>query len=231
MEPALRSRPHQRLNDAILRVLRRVPGGPGLERAVRMRRFTRGLRRLNRVLDASPMRGRYWVWGGLLLGWARQGGVLPHDVGDADFAFEAGDRERFLASVPSVIGGGFRPLFRYRNHDGHVTQWVFFRAGSNFEFFELEPVADEWRYFGYFDFDVDEPIEIEARIPRQELEPFQLLGRRWLKARDHDRDLTALYGDWRTPQTDWRTDRDSPAVVSRRVWHRPPYRWDGDTTD
>jgi hypothetical protein len=61
--------------------------------------------------------------------------------------------------------------------------------------------------------------------------PFEFLGASWLKARDHDRELTALYGEWREPKTDWRTDRDSPAVTDRQPWSRPPYRWDGSVSD
>jgi hypothetical protein len=188
---SLRSQRQQRIRGAALRVVQSVPGGRAFEQAVRIRRFTRALRRLHRVLADTPIVGRYWMWAGLVLGWARHGAVLPHDVGDADFAFLREDHDRFRDSVPALIAAGFRPLFRFRNGEGRVTQHTFFRTGSNFEF----------------------------------------LGRTWLKVRDHERELTALYGDWRTPQTDWRTDRDSPAVIARRDWTSPPYLWDGSVLD
>src|SRR5262249_52885056 len=104
-----------------------------------MRRFCRDLRRLNEALRRAPIRDQYWVWAGLLLGWAREGGVLGHDLLDADFAFLSSDRDLFVASIPIIIAAGFAPLFRFRNNDGAITQYTFGRHGASFDFLELEP--------------------------------------------------------------------------------------------
>ena len=58
---------------------------PGLKpRLVEL--FAADLRDLHDALERTDLRGHYWVWSGLLLGWAREGAVLPHDSLDADFA-------------------------------------------------------------------------------------------------------------------------------------------------
>lgn len=195
-----------------------------------MRRFRQNLRRLHRALAPTPINDHYWIWAGLLLGWAREGDVLSHDIGDADFAYLQDDRERFLASIPALIAAGFLPLFKFRNHHGTVTQYTFARHGS-FEFFELEPIGDRFHFYGYFGFDEDAPIEIKAEIPHQECVPFTFLGREWLKVRDHDLELQAMYGEWWVPQADWQTDRDLRAIVDRRPWLDGPPSWDGDLPD
>ena len=41
------------------------------------------LQRLNDVLATTPIANRYWLFGGLLLGYAREGSVLGHDAVDA----------------------------------------------------------------------------------------------------------------------------------------------------
>ena len=53
--------------------LRAVPALRPLVVAVSRQLVAVEMRRLNDVLEATPMAGRYWVWGGLLLGWAREG--------------------------------------------------------------------------------------------------------------------------------------------------------------
>ena len=59
-----------------------------------------------------------------------------------------------------------------------------------------------------------------AELPRQELVPFEFLGRTWRKAADHDAELTAQYGDWRTPNTAW-SYLDEHTIVSRARWSPP----------
>jgi len=207
------------------RVVMRAPGGTPVVLAAAKHLYRRELRRLNDVLAATPAAGCFWVWAGLLLGWAREGDVLSHDLDDADFAFLEADLAKVRNSVPALVNAGFLLRSVLRNNDGVLTGLFFERFGIHFDFFKLIPVQDRFRYYGYF-----RGVQVVFEIPAQSLEPFELFDRRWLKAKDHDRDLTALYGDWRTPQLGWRTDRDSPAIISRELWRRAGL-WHGPTTD
>ena len=74
------------------------------------------LRRLNDVLSHTSLAARYWVWGGMLLGWARDGSLLAHDTKhlDADFGVLAEDEERFDTAVPVLERAGFRRLYVVR---------------------------------------------------------------------------------------------------------------------
>ncbi len=49
------------------------------------RHFVADLQLLNDTLAAHGLAQSYWLWGGVLLGWAREGAPLAHDR-DADFA-------------------------------------------------------------------------------------------------------------------------------------------------
>jgi len=193
-----------------------VPGLRTCLYAISKSLFRRELRRLNDVLAHTPIADRYWVWAGLLLGWAREGGALSHDTSDADFAFLAEDFDRMCGSIPALTAAGFRLVCSYRNNDGEATQFVFERSGIHFDFLKLTPVDNRFHYFGYWD-----DVQLAFEIPAQQREPFDLFGRRWLKAKDHDLDLTALYGDWRTPRLDWDTSRDSPAINLRERYLPP----------
>src|SRR5689334_2771579 len=107
MAPLLRK---ELVNQQLDRTVRRTPGnqsvrwrdalGPQLQKVRsrlnlvsasaarrRTRNFEDDLRLLNDVLAATEFGPRYWVWGGMLLGWAREGRLIAHDIGDADFAY------------------------------------------------------------------------------------------------------------------------------------------------
>ena len=63
-----------------------------------------------------------------------------------------------------------------------------------------------------------------CELPAQPLSEVTLIGRRWLKVRDHDAELTANYGDWRTPNPDW-DYLDSPSIVETRRWDPSDFAW------
>ena len=181
---------------------------------------------MNDVLAETPFAGRYRVFGGMLLGWAREGRLLPHDLDDVDFAYDEDDHEHFLAAVPALERAGFRRLFRYRSNDGVATEHCFVRHGAKFEFFRLERVEGRHRYHLYVK-DPDDPgrhIEMLGAIDVQPLAPFEFLGRSWLKPADHERELEARYGRWRIPDPAW-TWYEECSIVERREWVVTSYEW------
>lgn len=181
------------------------------------------LQLFNDVLAASPLAGRAWVWGGLLIGWARERNVLLHDALDADFAVLEEDVDRLEATIPLLVEHGFEPLARYPGRYAPTTEWTFSRGDARVEFFRFDRVADHFRFHVYCGHGGQEPaLDLVHQVPAQPLEAFQFLGRTWLKARDHDLELRTLYGDWRTPDPDWNY-RHNRAIVDRRPWDMGSY--------
>ena len=180
-------------------------------------RFEDDLRLFNDVLRDSPLAGRYWVWGGLLLGWAREGRVLPHDIGDADFGYDAADDPLLDPLEPMLAAAGFRRWYFFRNNAGELTERVFVRHGFKFEFFRMADAGDgDHEFYGYHMSD-DHPLEFAGRTASQDLERFTFLDRHWMKPRDHDLSLTTMYGDWRTPDPAW-DPLAGPSLVAWRPW-------------
>ena len=191
------------------------------------RRFIPALHQLHDVLDGTELAGRYWVWAGMLLGWAREGRLLTHDR-DADFALLPGDLPKLFRAVPALRMAGFHPLQIFRNNDGDVTEVTLCRRTAKFEFFVMEPVDGMLRYYVYGRLP-DRLIEVEARVAEQELVPFEFLGRTWQRHADYEGELKSMYGDWRTPQRSWDYLQDDQAVVSRRTWTNSDESWSGWT--
>jgi hypothetical protein len=217
-------RPERRL----YRFVRSLPGARALKCSIQFALFKRDLRLLNKVLVSTPLHRHYWVWAGVLLGWAREGGPLKHDC-DADLAYLVDDRERFVAAVPALVDAGFQPRYRFRNNSGFTTEFCFARHGVKFEFFEFRPVGQMFRYFMYAPGD-DVDLELEAEVPSQPLTEFSFLGRQWMKVADHESELARIYGDWRVVRQDWDYVEDDQSVISRRPWVKSPFEWDGDCT-
>lgn len=189
------------------------------------RRFIPDLLRMHDVLEGTELAGRYWVWAGMLLGWAREGGLLAHDR-DADLALLPEDLPKLLAAVPALRRAGFHPLHMFRNNEGNITEVTFCRHTAKFEFFVMEPVDDMLRYYVY-GYPPDHLIEVEAQVPNQELVPFEFLGRTWLRHADYEGELKSMYGDWRTPHRGWDYLQDDQAQVSRRAWVNTNISWSG----
>ena len=180
------------------------------------------LRRLNDALATTDLAGRYWMFSGCLLGWAREGKILRHDTRDVDFGIRSEDVPHLRAAVPTLNRAGFRCLFQFYNNAGKVTELTFIRRGAQYEFFSMEPVDGRLRYYLY---DIrDDPIELEAEQPDQSLVPFDFLNRTWLKQADHELDLATVYGDWRTPDPSW-SYLNQPNIVARRRWVHTDYEW------
>lgn len=221
----------------------------------RKSRFVDGLTLLNQTLATTALADRYWIFGGLLLGWAREGGILRNDYRDADFAYMSEDRDRLISAVDTLREAGLRPLHRWTNNDGNTTEWVFERDGARFEFFEfssvdpsdsIAPGTPMFRHYGYFPksgswaealTNPSTSIEqVEVHLPYQAREEFKFLGSQWYKVVDHELELDSLYGQrWRAEpkvfyNSPWMTSRHSPAIYSRKSWSVGSFGWDGNTS-
>ena len=202
--------------------MKTVPSLAPLVTAVARQLARMELRRLNKVLSVTPIAGRYWMSCGTLLGWAREGNFLANDTNDIDFAYRWTDTDKLIASIPALEAAGFRIWDAVRRNDGILSGVSLTRSGIQFDFLAAFPEGDWWQFYFYTPSRV-----IVEQVPAQELVEFAFCARRWLKVKDHERELACLYGDWRTPRADWDTARDSPAVVARE----PRRRHSGDPRD
>ena len=173
--------------------------------AVRSRgveRLASNLRDLNDAIATTDLHEHYWVWAGLLLGWAREGAILPHDCFDADFGVRDEDFDRLIRAVPAIRRAGFACDRKFISDSGLVTELTFTRHGARFDFFRMFPDEGRLRYFIYR-LKLTSVTETEAALPDQPTEPFTFLGRTWLKHVDHARELRANYGKWEVPDPSW----------------------------
>ena len=190
-------------------------------RHARVERLERNLLLLYDVLAGTPMPGRYWVIGGLLIGWAREGRILPHDARDADFGFLLEDGPQMEASLPSLINAGFQPLYRYTNNDGEVVEYSFTKDGARFDFFAHERRGGYLRYWVF-----SGAMQVTSQSAEYELAPMEFLGRTWLKPDDHDQYLQSIYGDWMEPNPAYNCMKDDLSIVDRRPW-QGSHDWPG----
>jgi hypothetical protein len=188
-----------------------------------MRRFVANLQRLNDALRHTELDGHYWVWSGLLLGWARDGAVLAHDCLDADFAVADRDFHRLVEAVPAIMRAGFRCDRRFVNTDGQVTELTFLRHGARFEFFRMFPAGGRLRY-NMYSIKLNGITQVEAFVPEQPTVPFSFLDRTWLKPEDHDLELRTVYGSWKVPDPSW-SYLDTLDLEARRASPYPHFDW------
>jgi hypothetical protein len=186
--------------------------------------MVRDLQLLNDVLAGSPLAGRYWLFGGLVLGWARERAVMGHDAVDADFAFLGSDEPLLEATFAHLVDAGFEPLYRFPGAGLPATEYSFKRGNRKFEFFRLDLHGDRLRFHNYALHGSGGPVMNVCELPASPLEEVRFLERTWLKARDHEAELTGNYADWRTPNPDW-DYLDSPCIVETRPWDPRSFRW------
>jgi hypothetical protein len=178
-------------------------------------RRARGLAHLFDVLAGTGFHRKYWMVMGLLLGCMRDGGPIPWDR-DADFGFLERDLPAFMDAFEKLKREGFSPCRLQVNNDGRITKWAVRREGLKFEFYLFEQRGDRLRW--HFHHGREPRLEIVNEIPVHGLDEFELYGRRWLKPDNAETCLAALYGDWRTPDSNYVYWRDCAATVDRYPW-------------
>ena len=178
-------------------------------------RRERGLVYLHDVLAQTGLNNKYWAVMGLLLGCMRDGVPIQWDR-DADFGFLERDLPEFQGAIEELRNRGFSLRRLQINNDGRVTKWAVRRHAFKYEFFMFEEHGDRlrWHYHSR-----KAGIEVINEIPAHGLDEFTLYGRRWLKPDNADAYLTALYGDWRTPNPDYVYWRDCGVSIERSPWH------------
>ena len=181
---------------------------------IRQRIIIKGLRLLNDTLRNSPAHNHYWVCGGVLLGWARDGALIKHDT-DVDFHYWHENTEKLNAGFDLLIAAGFKPSCRWRNIAGEITENVLTYKGIKFEFFSAHKVNGNTRctvYTGNIRTGIPR-MELICETPGCELDEFEFYGRTWLKPDNHEVYLKREYGNWKVPER----HGESQSVISRKL--------------
>ncbi len=143
------------------------------------KKMTENLALLHDILKENGMDGKYWLVGGLVLGYIREGGVIAYDRHDIDFGIWSEDYDRFCAVFPKLFAAGFKKKIKFINSEGIVAQHSFMREGIAFEFFLHFKTADG-KNARFFSFMKEKKLELEREMPAFPLIPINFLGRQWL---------------------------------------------------
>jgi hypothetical protein len=183
-------------------------------------KFRKNLRLLNDVLATTPFRDKYFVMYGLLLGWARERRIIPHDYFDADFGFFSEDRNAYLDTIDLLARAGFILTTLLIGNSDDCMVFVFTKDGAKFEFYDMFRNGDYSYAFWYG----HGPDEIVSEVPLGKLVPMRFLDRTWLKPDDHESFLAASYGDdWRIPDKNYRYWCDDKSIIAKYPCrHRNP---------
>ena len=166
----------------------------------------------------TPMQQRFWICGGVLLGYAREGAIIRGDT-DIDFHYWVEDEALLLEVFEALPEREFQYIGRHVNNDGIVTQHILKVLGVKVEFFAA------WRKEGCIEWNCyttrhwNRPVrQFLNRIPDLQFEVVQFYDVEVCKPVDHDLYLRALYGDWRKPMSDYTYYVDSAAIKSCEPW-------------
>jgi phosphorylcholine metabolism protein LicD len=188
-------------------------------------KFLKNLQQLHDLLEKSPMQGRTWLVGGLVLGYVREGRLLPYDY-DADFAFWEEDHERFLKTVPDLTGGGFKKRYCWVSAEGKIACYTFVKEGAKFDFFINYKDEDRNKIFWYA-FHAGKGIQLKRELPPHGVKTIFFLGRDWLIPENVEEYLVLSYGShWRIPDRsfDYSSEKSVPCHVETKKW-KGKTRW------
>jgi glycosyltransferase involved in cell wall biosynthesis len=177
--------------------------------------FADNLRLLNDVFQETPLHGHYWLAFGVLLGYRREGALLPHDP-DVDFGILERNEQCFLDSVDSILAAGFQRSYRWTNSVGRVTEYCFMKDGAKFEFFVHFQDISAGKLRWYI-FEPARRLEHQGEHAEHGFQEIQFLDRSWHAPDDIDRYLSEMYGDWQTPNPRF-SNSDRPCIVRQVPW-------------
>lgn len=190
------------------------------------RRRSDDLRAFHQVLSSSELDGRWWIWGGALLGLERGGDILPWDT-DFDVAIRRQDLPALMRTVDILDRRGFKPEANFFDGEDLIAVHLV-RHGFNYDFSVLDDVVPdeggagaarpggthpEELLYRALTTRAGEVVLLKGRVPTQELSTIHAWGCAWPCAADRDVDLGALYGaSWRVPDPGW-SALDSPSIL------------------
>lgn len=160
---------------------------------------------VNRLLRAKGLKP--FLMSGTLLGYARHGGLLPHDK-DVDLGL-IGWEHQFIVAEALVEAGYFRlDLAQLSGHNRFLMSAHDMRNGMVVDFFLFHDKGDHLLH----GIDFDMGFTQNFRFSKFGLQEVNFLDERFYVPGDIDINLTENYGDWRTPATSYVVTVESPAL-------------------
>jgi hypothetical protein len=160
---------------------------------------------VNRLLRAKGLQP--FLMSGTLLGYARHGGLLPHDK-DVDLGL-IGWEHQFTVAEALLEAGHFRlDLAQLSGHNRFLMSAHDLRNGMAVDFFLFHDQGDHFLH----GIDFDMGFTQHFRFSRFDLQEVEFLDERFYVPADIDRNLTENYGDWRTPAPSYVVTVESPAL-------------------
>jgi hypothetical protein len=170
------------------------------------------------ALNDTPLKGRYWLCGGGVLGYARCGGFISHD-NDIDFHVWTEDETLLGKAMRDLGDRGFEHVITCISNEGRTIVYKFRYKETFIDFFPC------WRENGFIYWmssigsHRSQPArQFLHRCPDQRMKEYEFFGVPVFMPEDLEQYLTSMYGDWRTPMTDYCFWIDSKAIVSRDPW-------------
>lgn len=160
---------------------------------------------VNRLLRAKGLKP--FLMSGTLLGYARHGGILPHDK-DVDLGL-IGWEHQFTVAEALLDAGYFRlDLSQLSGHNRFLMSVHDMRNGMAVDFFLFHDKGDHFLH----GIDFDMGFTQNFRFSKFELQEVDFLDDRFYAPADIDRNLSENYGDWRTPAPSYVVTVESPAL-------------------
>lgn len=160
---------------------------------------------VNRLLRAKGLQP--FLMSGTLLGYARHGGLLPHDK-DVDLGL-IGWEHQFTVAEALLEAGYFRlDLAQLSGHNRFLMSAHDMRNGMAVDFFLFHDKGDHFLH----GIDFDMGFTQNFRFSKFDLQEVDFLDESFYAPADIDRNLCENYGDWRTPVPSYVVTVESPAL-------------------
>ena len=205
---------------------RALDGVPGVRRGVnRLQegRYERLLKELHATLASSPLNGNYRLSGGTLLGYYRDGRLLPWDCWDIDFEVDERHLPELATTLPLLLKAGWRRRVTWFNNDGEVAMIRLIRKFVGLDLminYDRGGQSVSWLFSkrdGVW-------LQAEVHVPTSPTAPVEFLGLTWPAPDPIEPTLEALYGRWDVPDPDWDYMTTS-SIVDTQPWTRPQLSW------
>lgn len=168
---------------------------------------------VNQCLRAAGLRP--FLMSGTLLGYARDGALLPHDK-DIDLGL-LGWEDQFTVAQALLEAGHFDlDLAQLTGHNRFVISARDLRNGMVVDFFFFHDRGDHFLHG--IDFDLG--FTQNFRFSRFGLRDVDFLGETFSVPDDVDTNLTENYGDWRTPVKSYVVTVEAPALCEQPALSR-----------
>lgn len=151
-----------------------------------------------------------FLMSGTLLGFAREGGLLPHDK-DIDIGIIGWENQYAIAEALIEAGHFSFDISQLKGSERFLITAFDLRNGNAVDFFLFHDKKDYLLHGINFDMGFAQNFKFSNFT----LEEVDFLGEKFFVPGNVDLNLTENYGDWRTPATSYIVVVESPAILRK----------------